>query len=506
MLVKLKFIVFIAILLILLIVLRIIMSNSKILRIGYPAYWGSIIPPLQHTAYGDEIQLNQFEPLVTIGRNGQIEPLAALSWNINNNFTKFTFKIDNNRRFSDGTKLEARHFKEAWLHGLTLNSKSYNLSTSDVLYRIKGYKDFKKFNDIVGITVLDKETLVIEFSVPFRMALDHLSGGRFASYLLRNNKYIGTGPYVINELKDKNLKLTKNFFSNEKTSFDNVLINVVDVENAIDLINKNKLDVLMFAEKIKNYNQDIKNIDFLNAYEASHVAIDLNGLNNRFFSSKKNRKYMQSLILKIFEDENLTSEYSSSLFKFDPQIFLPVQKGRVDELKVKKYLENNLNIQYLVEQTKKTPLIFYTTGDTWIKEALIKYGINFSKSSRIISFTELMDEYYKNYTPDMILGNFSVVMGDPDGIHHVLGKDGAIASPINFREKVSQLIEEGRSLIQEEQLDEHYQKVSMKVLEEVPFVHLGYKYGKIIFSKSRIGIDEVGINRKEPKIQYFYSK
>jgi hypothetical protein len=54
------------------------------------------------------------------------------------------------------------------------------------------------------------------------------------------------------------------------------------------------------------------------------------------------------------------------------------------------------------------------------------------------------------------------------------------------RKKTAKLLEEGRSLLDRKLVDRHYQEVSSSVLEEVPFVHLGFFGRYFIYRKDRL--------------------
>lgn len=77
----------------------------------------------------------------------------------------------------------------------------------------------------------------------------------------------------------------------------------------------------------------------------------------------------------------------------------------------------------------------------------------------------------------------SIVHGDPDGIYHALGQTGAIASKMTMRDSVTELLEQGRGIVEVEGLDTHYKKVTKAILREVPFVHLGFTRRFFIFNK-----------------------
>ncbi len=94
--------------------------------------------------------------------------------------------------------------------------------------------------------------------------------------------------------------------------------------------------------------------------------------------------------------------------------------------------------------------------------------------------------FYKTFEPDILVGGSSIASGDPDGLFHSLAKDGAIHSPMFFREEVSNLLDEGRSILNLNDLDSHYQKVSIKFLEEVPYVHVGFVRGMHAYNRNRV--------------------
>ncbi len=99
-------------------------------------------------------------------RLGRIEPEAALSWSVSHDRTKYTFKIDDERRFSNRDSLTAEHFKKAWEEGLKRAPKSSNSSLSDVLYRTKGFESFQKTGILEGVRARSNDVLEIEFAAP----------------------------------------------------------------------------------------------------------------------------------------------------------------------------------------------------------------------------------------------------------------------------------------------------------------------------------------------------
>ena len=69
------------------------------------------------------------------------------------------------------------------------------------------------------------------YKKPFRQALEHLSGIRFSAFLLKDNKYYGTGRYIIEENAEKNkLIFSKNALHPESNQIENITAVVIPKE------------------------------------------------------------------------------------------------------------------------------------------------------------------------------------------------------------------------------------------------------------------------------------
>lgn len=476
-------------------------AEATTLKVGFPLPWGNLTPALQHTAYADTIIKNQFEPLVRAGQGGKIEPLTATSWTMSSDYRVFTFKIDATKRFSDGTSLSARHFKEAWEHALSLQPKSANSSLQDLLYKIEGYEGFEKTKKLSGLTIPDDETLQIRFKSPFRMALDRLCGGRFGVFLIQDGKFLGTGHYVIEELGEHALRLTPNPFSKERSGYEKVEIEIVTPGLAENALMDGTIDVYASAQltEMNACASENSQIGCLTGDEVSHSNLNVNGLDGRFFSNSKHRLALQALVLKELPAIAKPKKYEVNSFRWDSQVFLPVQAGRLSEEEVKHFIDRGTPfIDEFIKATQKAPLFYLSrAGNEWLMEFLKTKGIRFTENSGNRDFKTLINMAYKTHEPDLLLLSASVANGDPDGIYHFLGSNGAILFPMIYRKRVGQLLEEGRAIFDLSRVDEHYKKVARAVLEEVPFVHLGFDVDLVAFRNDRVRVAERVRNRKQ---------
>ncbi len=468
-----------------------------ILKVGYPDGWNDLTPTLQHTGHADSILHNAFEPLVILGKNEIIQPMAAKSWSIDPQKRVFTFEIDTKRKFSNGTPLSAQHFKDSWEYSLKVTPKSSNNSLLDVLYKMDGFENHEKTGNISGIEVLNESTLRVTFKKSFRMALSHLSGSRMSSFLREGENFLGTGPYVINEISEKEIMLIKNEYFLDSVPFDKVSIKIVPPDVAQESLDRGDIDFYAFAKG----SLDLCREEFLECSAGSenrHAVIIVNGQEGRIFSNPQHRKALQYLFLDGFTLEDMPKESRSGI-QLDPQIFLPFQSGRITESKAKEIIQQGQTyVENFIKATQEQPLYFalHKRG-RWLQEYLGKKGVQFSKKSESDHEEQFRKMYHKTYEPDIIPRALSVFNGDPDGIYHALGEKGAISSPMIHRKTISSLLEEGRKILDFDKLAPHYEKVAEAALQEVPFIHIGFLHDIMILKKDRVKLNGKYVNRED---------
>ncbi|HOW17219.1 MAG TPA: hypothetical protein PK443_05845, partial [bacterium] len=105
--------------------------------------------------------------------------------------------------------------------------------------------------------------------------------------------------------------------------------------------------------------------------------------------------------------------------------------------------------------------------------------------------------------PDMIVGGASTANGDPDNLYHILGERGSHSTAILRRARIEKKLEEGRSLLDRNEVNNHYKKVSRLVLEEVPFVHIGFSQGVVAYRSDKIKVSSNIRNRESYSLDIF---
>ncbi len=482
-------------------------SQHRILKVAFGSPWKNIHPGLQHTLIGDLTLSNQFEALVGFNDNGAYVPLAAKEWTVSPDYKVLTFKIDTSKLFSDGVHLTAQHFKDSWEAALKLDPKSSNSSALDVLYKVEGFSDFSKTGKLSGVKAIDDETLELRFATPFRMALEHLSGNRFSAFREVDGKFIGTGAYLIEELGEDQLRLIPNSKHIDPAKSD-VELSVVTAKDSVQALLDGKIDVMAYAMggTVSLDLEKYKNLSWLVGQDALHRAIYPNAQKGRLFEKKEFRQALQFLAVRFYRadrramgNENLTS--------VDPQSYLPMQAGRLDNVVAEQVITKGEQfVSELREASKNIPVVLIETEEFSLRPMLEASGVSISPKSRVVSKSELISAIYSGQEADLIPGNFGVASGDPDGLYHLLGRNGAITSPMLKNEVIANLLEEGRKIVDQEQIAPFYRKVSLAILDEAPMIHMGFSKAVAIYRNDLVKVSGRILRRNEGHLHIFEAK
>jgi len=450
-----------------------LMKKDRTLTLGLGSSgWGPLYPAHQSSLYGAIIISHVFDSLIGVDNTGGFVPNLAKTWDINDDRTIYTFIIDTERRFSDGTKLTAEIYKDSLLHSLKLDAAASNRSALDVLYALKGFSDYKSTGDIEGLEVIGDNILKMHFQKPYRRAIDQLSGTRYGAYILKNDQYLGTGPYIYENIRNDEVELGLNSYYPYPVSIKHVRI-VADGPTALY---KGKIDVVFTppsAMQINNVKPNIKR-EKMSSLLAIHSIIVVNGMRGRLFSNGKLRKAAQYIVIKDYMNQQLDDRLDPFFIR-SAQFYQPLFVGHLEDSEVNEIIDDGKKyVNLLIEESKRMPIVCITrpssNGYNYC-DALRKGGVEIEE--RKLLFSEVKEVLYKNYDADLVGYGVSYATADPDGLYHYLGKNGAIWSPMSSRHEVEDLIEAGRSIISADVLDNHYRKVARAILDEVPAIHLG---------------------------------
>ena len=152
-----------------------------------------------------------FSGLVRLNTDLQLEPDIAKSWTIENDGTRYIFKIRDGVKFHNGSEVTAQDFKWSLERAASPNTASSLAET--YLNDIVGVEEYLEGNadSISGVTVIDDHTLQIDIDAPKAYFLAKLtyptayvldqetveSGGR--NWWVGNP--VGTGPFKLKEYR-----------------------------------------------------------------------------------------------------------------------------------------------------------------------------------------------------------------------------------------------------------------------------------------------------------------
>lgn len=186
-----------------------------------------------------------YEGLTRIDHNGNPQLAAAKSVAISQDGMEYVFKLKK-QFWSDGTKVTADHYVDAWLQALTPGSDA---PRADLFYLIKNGQKAKKGElDVraVGLQALNQETLKVTLEHPSSHFLHLVSQPIFAPVKENNGFPLFNGPYKIQKWeKGVGLYLEKNplFWNQEAVQIQAINIHfVTDPMTAYYMYEKKELD------------------------------------------------------------------------------------------------------------------------------------------------------------------------------------------------------------------------------------------------------------------------
>ncbi|HEX4841945.1 MAG TPA: ABC transporter substrate-binding protein [bacterium] len=138
------------------------------------------------------------ENLLYQGPDGKIMPWLATSYKLSPDGKSFTFTLDKNIKFTDGAPLNAAAVK--WNFDRIVDP---NFKAGGALVALTGY---------AGSTVIDENTVQVNFKAPYAPFLVYAAGGTLSLISPKstptqgdvvNQKPVGSGPYIISEYVPK---------------------------------------------------------------------------------------------------------------------------------------------------------------------------------------------------------------------------------------------------------------------------------------------------------------
>ncbi|MDN7240993.1 nickel ABC transporter substrate-binding protein [Planococcus sp. N028] len=209
--------------------------------------WPRDIGPMNPHVYNPSQLITQsmiYEPLVSYGEGGELQPHLAESWTISEDGLEYTFKLRENVKFSDGTAFNAEIVKKNF-DAVMKNASSHSwLGVINVLEKTEAVDDL---------------TFKMILKEPYYPALQDLAVVRPVRFLGESGfpedgdtskgitAPVGTGPWVLEDYKkDEYATFTRNpEYWGESPKLEKVTIKIIpDAETRVLAFEKGELDLI----------------------------------------------------------------------------------------------------------------------------------------------------------------------------------------------------------------------------------------------------------------------
>ncbi len=113
-----------------------------------------------------QLQMMVFQALTRVTMEGEVGPGVADSWESNEDATEWTFHLNPNAKFSDGTPLTANDVKWTW--DWLVNPASTSVNADVPAGKIVGFEAVRdgETTSLEGVTVVDDQTIQFALTVP----------------------------------------------------------------------------------------------------------------------------------------------------------------------------------------------------------------------------------------------------------------------------------------------------------------------------------------------------
>ncbi|GGN98321.1 nickel ABC transporter substrate-binding protein [Saccharibacillus kuerlensis] len=218
-------------------------TSAKSITMSWPRDIGTMNP---HTYNPSQLfaQSMLYEPLVSYGKDGKLEPALAESWDISEDGKTYTFKLRQNVKFSDGTDFNA-----------VIVKKNFDA--------VLKHRDTHSWLGMVGLIdqteVVDDMTFRMTLTEPYYPVLQDLSVVRPFRFLgeagFPDNgdtsegvkEAVGTGPWTLAEYKQDEYAVFKrnpNYWGTAP-AIDEVTVKIIpDAETRVAAFEKGDLDLI----------------------------------------------------------------------------------------------------------------------------------------------------------------------------------------------------------------------------------------------------------------------
>lgn len=378
--------------------------------VGIPQDIDSLDPHLSNATGTQEIMYNVFTGLVSPSSSGELVAEIAQNYIVNDDMTSYTFKLNQNIKFHDGSDLTSADVKYSLdrLCGNTSDQdKPLSSSYANVIDNVVAEDDYTVIVNLkqTDVAFLSKMTIAI---------IPENSGASQAE------NPVGAGPYKFKSYTPGvSIVLEKNedYYISNQPHIDVAEFKVFsDMNTAVLSLSNGEINLMNITEDI---------IPQIPAERFTIVDYPMNtvqilGLNNDF-QAFKNKKVREAINYAIDKDEiiSMISPNAAKLgSNFSPVMSLYYQDGlenmyKTDAEKAKSLLKeaNYENLKFTCKVASEYKL--NVDAAQIIKQQLSKAGIDMQ--IEIIDWSTWLDDVYTNRNHEATIVGFTGKL-DPDGI------------------------------------------------------------------------------------------
>jgi len=169
----------------------------------------TIDPALNYAVDGANVNYNTFEGLFRLGFDDNPEPACAESYEVSEDGMTWTFHLRDNLKWSDGEKLTAQNFKDAFIRLVNPETGAPYATYGFFIKNAEAFYNGKAKAEDVGIIVQDEKTLILNLEYKNPLLLDYLAFPAFVpvrldiiekyenAWAAKPEIYISNGPFML---------------------------------------------------------------------------------------------------------------------------------------------------------------------------------------------------------------------------------------------------------------------------------------------------------------------
>ncbi|PTQ56945.1 MAG: Oligopeptide ABC transporter, periplasmic oligopeptide-binding protein OppA [Candidatus Carbobacillus altaicus] len=503
-------------------------ARTDTIIIGMHEPKGVFTPWFYSTAYDNYVLSMVFEALGRVDKDGTTIPDLA-TWEISDDGKTYTFHIDPNAKFSDGTPVTAEDVEFSYLVYLDPN---YDGRADMSVAQIVGADEYTadkegKITKVDGIKIIDEKTIAVTVKDVNALTLEYLTiavlpkhyyGKDFKKGDLEpikklNEKPLGSGPYVLKKFvpaQEVVFEANPNYWRDTsprvKPKVQNVIFKATTDETNLQLLQTGETD---FEEGISVNRDNLDQIDAMGFLDRSMLLnngygyIALNHQNPILQDVKVRQALMYGL-----DRESAVYAYSQGLANVIDVPMTKVSWGYPDEAGLINYNYDHDKAAQLLDEAgwkmgddgyrykdgQKLKLYFTASSPNPVNDALLPIakenykalGIEFTAEQ--MEFNAMIDKMEKG---EYDMAFLAVGLGtdpDPYGLFHSNG--GTNKEFFRYSDpKVDELIDKGLKELDRDKRKEIYNELFHYLNEQVPILYMYQRYNMNVISSRLEGFE-----------------